>query len=73
LNIGLPPGPICTPQPATIDAVLNAPKTDYLYFVANSDFSGSHVFTTNYPDHIKKAKEYQQAMNKQASIRKINK
>jgi UPF0755 protein len=34
-NKGLPPGPICTPQPETIDIVLNAPQTDYLYFVAN--------------------------------------
>src|SRR5262249_38083245 len=32
---GLPPGPICTPQKSTIDAVLNAPATNYLYFVAN--------------------------------------
>jgi UPF0755 protein len=71
-NTGLPPGPICTPQPETIDAVLNAPETDYLYFVAKSDFSGTHVFTTDYKDHIKKAKEYQQAMNRQDSIRKAN-
>jgi UPF0755 protein len=72
INTGLPPGPICTPQRETIDAVLNAPKTDYLYFVAKSDFSGSHVFTSNYADHLKKAKEYQQALNKQEAIRKTN-
>ncbi|HLF47159.1 MAG TPA: endolytic transglycosylase MltG [Chitinophagaceae bacterium] len=70
---GLPPGPICTPQPATIDAVLNSPETKYLYFVAKNDFSGAHVFTTNYADHLKKAKEYQQALNKQDSIRKASK
>jgi UPF0755 protein len=69
INLGLPPGPICTPQLATIDAVLNAPETEYLYFVAKSDFSGVHVFTTNYADHIKKAKEFHQAMNKQEAIR----
>ena len=62
LNTGLPPGPICTPQTETIDAVLNAPKTDYLYFVANSKFDGTHIFTTNYDDHIKYAKEYQKAL-----------
>lgn len=67
---GLPPGPICTPQPETIDAVLNAPKTEYLYFVAKSDFSGAHVFTTNYQDHLKYAREFQQALNRQESIRK---
>ena len=45
INKGLPPGPICTPQTLTIDAVLNAPRTDYLFFVAKSDFSGYHQFT----------------------------
>lgn len=70
---GLPPGPICTPQPQTIDAVLNAPETNYLYFVAKSDFSGTHEFTANYHDHLIKAKEFQKAMDKQDSIRKANK
>jgi UPF0755 protein len=64
LNKGLPPGPICTPSLETIDAVLNAPHTDYLYFVANSDFSGTHVFTSNYEDHLKYAKLYQEELNK---------
>jgi UPF0755 protein len=64
LNKGLPPGPICTPAVETIDAVLDSPKTEYLYFVANSNFDGTHIFTTNYNDHMKYAKEYQQALNK---------
>jgi UPF0755 protein len=64
IHTGLPPGPICTPATATIDAVLDAPKTDYLYFVANSDFSGTHIFTTNYKDHMKYALLYQQELNK---------
>ena len=72
-NTGLPPGPICTPQPSTIDLVLNAPKTDYLYFVAKSDFSDAHEYTTNYADHLKKAKEYQQVLDRQEAIRKARK
>jgi UPF0755 protein len=56
LNYGLPPGPICTPQTATIDAVLNMPRTDYLFFVARSDFSGYHQFTSNFAEHEKYAK-----------------
>lgn len=71
-NSGLPPGPICTPQPETIDIVLNAPQTDYLYFVANSDFSGTHIFTTNYEDHLKFAKKFAEAQDRQDSIRKAN-
>lgn len=62
INRGLPPGPVCTPALNTIDSVLNATKTNYLYFVANSDFSGTHIFTTNYADHLKYAREYQKAL-----------
>ena len=64
MNKGLPPGPICTPATETIDAVLDSPKTDYIYFVANSAFDGTHIFTTNYADHIKYARIYQQELNK---------
>ncbi len=64
VNKGLPPGPICTPAIETIDAVLNSPRTDYIYFVANSAFDGTHIFTTNYSDHMKYAKLYQQELNK---------
>lgn len=64
INKGLPPGPICTPQTETIEAVLNSPTTDYLYFVANNDFSGTHIFTTNYEDHMKYARLYQEELNK---------
>ena len=63
-NKGLPPGPICTPSIETLDAVLDAPKTDYLYFVANSNLDGSSIFTSNYTEHMKYARIYQQALNK---------
>jgi len=70
VNKGLPPGPVCTPSVETIDEVLNSPKTDYIYFVANSDLNGGSVFTSNYEEHLKYAKLYQQALDKQDSIRK---
>ena len=60
---GLPPGPICTPSPATIDIVLNAPQTNYLYFVAKSDFSGYHHFSSTYQEHNQHAKAYQRALD----------
>lgn len=63
LNRGLPPGPICTPSKQTIDAVLSAPQTGYLYFVADKSFNGTHVFTTNYADHLHYAKQYQRALD----------
>lgn len=62
-NKGLPPGPICTPSIETIDAVLDAPKTDYLYFVASKKLDGSSIFTTDYNEHIKYAKEYQTTLD----------
>ncbi|MCX6205372.1 MAG: endolytic transglycosylase MltG [Bacteroidetes bacterium] len=60
---GLPPGPICTPSPKTIDIILNAPSTDYLFFVAKSDFSGYHHFSSNFAEHNTYAKEYQKALD----------
>jgi UPF0755 protein len=73
LNKGLPPGPICTPSVESIDAVLDAPKTDYLYFVASSNFDGSSVFTTNLTDHSKFAKEYQKELTRRIdSAKKVN-
>jgi UPF0755 protein len=62
---GLPPGPICTPSPETIDAVLNSPKTNYLYFVAKADFSGYSNFSETFQEHLQYAKAYQQALDVQ--------
>lgn len=62
-NTGLPPGPICTPSIKTIDAVLNSPETDYLFFVARSDFSGYSDFASSYEQHQLYAKAYQQALD----------
>lgn len=62
-NRGLPPGPIRLARPDIIDAVLNAPKTDYLYMCANPDFSGTHVFSSTYAKHSAVARQYQRALN----------
>ncbi len=61
---GLPPGPICTPSPQTIDAVINAPKTDYLYFVAKPTLDGYSNFAETFEEHLKYARQYQQALDK---------
>ncbi|HUP12252.1 MAG TPA: endolytic transglycosylase MltG, partial [Niastella sp.] len=69
MNKGLPPGPICTPSLQTLDAVLQQPATNYLYFVAKSDFSGRHVYTETYDQHLKVAKQFQQALDVEQQIR----
>lgn len=63
MNVGLPPGPICTPSLQSLESVLQSPQTNYLYFVAKSDFSGRHVFSATYEEHLVKAKDFQKAMD----------
>lgn len=67
-NAGLPPGPICTPSEESLEAVLEAPQTNYLYFVAKPDFSGYSNFAETFPEHMQNAKEYQKALDEQIRI-----
>ena len=60
---GIPPGPICTPSIPTIDAVLNMPATDYIFFVAKPDFNGYSNFSATYTEHLKNANAYQKALD----------
>ncbi|MBN1928464.1 MAG: endolytic transglycosylase MltG [Chlorobiaceae bacterium] len=53
---GLPPGPICNPGEASIRAVLNPAKTDYLYFVANG--RGGHAFASSLSGHARNVRHY---------------
>ncbi|MEO6584524.1 MAG: endolytic transglycosylase MltG [Ferruginibacter sp.] len=62
-NMGLPPGPISTATGATIDAVLEAPVTDYIFFVAKPDFKGYSNFAATYVQHMIYAKAYQKALD----------
>lgn len=71
LNTGLPPGPICTPSLESVEAVLNAPSSTYLYFVASYAFDGSTIFTSNYDEHMKYARMFQAEQRRRAdSVKK---
>ena len=64
-HTGLPPGPICCPTKAALDAVLNADvASGYLYFCASTAFDGTNVFSKSYAEHQKKARAYQQALDR---------
>lgn len=60
---GLPPGPICIPTPAGMDAVLDYEKHNFIYMCAKEDFSGSHNFAVSLAEHMNNARKYQQALN----------
>jgi UPF0755 protein len=54
---GLPPGPICNPGLASMQAVLEPADTTYLFFF--SKFDGSHAFAETYEEHLRNQELYQ--------------
>jgi UPF0755 protein len=54
---GLPPTPIALPSQASLDAVLNPPPTEYVYFVAKGD--GASKFSTNLTEHNRAVSKFQ--------------
>ena len=54
---GLPPGPICNPGRAAMQAVLAPDSTPYLYFVSRND--GTHQFSVTLEEHQAAVNKYQ--------------
>jgi len=54
---GLPPGPICSPGRASINAALGGSSHPYFYFVAMGD--GKSYFSVNLEEHNKAVNRYQ--------------
>lgn len=54
---GLPPGPICSPGLASLQAALSPLQSNELYFVAKWDGSGEHEFSTTNDEHNRKKME----------------
>ncbi len=57
LNVGLPPGPICSPGLDSIQAVLHPAKVSYLFFVSKND--GTHQFSETLAQHNRAVNVYQ--------------
>ena len=55
-NPGLPPTPIANPGLKAILAVLEAPKTDYLYYIA--DKTGKSHFAVSFEEHARNIAKY---------------
>lgn len=60
---GLPPGPICMPSLASLEAVVNAEDHKYMFFCAKADNSGIHAFAETYSEHQKNAAAFAAWMN----------
>ncbi len=58
---GLPPGPICAPGLAAIQAVLHPAASQALYFVASG--LGGSVFTDEYKQHLRNVDAYRAHRN----------
>lgn len=56
-NTGLMPGPVDNPSLSAIEATVNPAKTDYLYFVANTE-TGNVYFANTYEEHEKNVQEH---------------
>ena len=61
---GLPPGPIAMSSIASIDAVLNAEKNEFMYFCAMGDGSGLHQFAETLDGHQQNVSRYRRNLRK---------
>lgn len=72
-HAGLPPGPICVPSKASLEAVLNPASGNYLYFCADPSFNGTHRFASTYSAHLTNARAFQKALTARTAAKKASK
>ena len=63
LNPGLPPGPIYMPSKACIDSTLNPQQHNFIFFCANAQKPGTHIFAQTWFEHKLNALNYQRYLD----------
>lgn len=66
---GIPPGPIAMPDISAIQAVLKPQKHSYLYFVANPENPGYHLFASTLQEHNRNKRKYTRWLNRKKLYR----
>lgn len=60
-HAGLPPGPICSPGAASLQAAMHPATTNYLYFVADAAAAGHSRFAATLEEHQRNVNAYRKA------------
>lgn len=61
-HAGLPPGPICNPGKASLQAAMQPASTEYLFFVSNNE--GHHRFARTEAEHASNVAAYRRAVGR---------
>jgi UPF0755 protein len=61
-HTGLPPGPICSPGIASLEAAMHPAESKFLYFVADAGASGHSRFATTLEEHERNVNAYRQGL-----------
>ena len=59
---GLPPGPICSPGVASLQAAMHPAESRFLYFVADASASGHSRFATTLEEHERNVSAYRRGL-----------
>jgi UPF0755 protein len=61
-HTGLPPGPICSPGAASLQAAMHPAESQFLYFVADAGAAGHSHFATTLEEHERNVSAYRQGL-----------
>lgn len=62
LHAGLPPGPICSPGMASLQAAMHPADSHFLYFVADPSVAGHSRFAATLEEHQRNVAAYRQGL-----------